>query len=113
MHRAIARGMRKVRARLKSQRRHFRFDCKLPVEIHVDMPGQVSVVHAVAHNISSGGMLIRCSSVVGALPQCHLSFRLPEWFPSVHRAHEIMTGVAVRHTDPSGHFFGVAFSRPI
>jgi len=83
-----------------------------PVDIHIDTPGQVSVINAVVKNISAGGMLIKCSAVMDMLTPCHLSFRIPEWFPGANRTAEVMTSARVRHADPSG-LIGLAFNSPL
>ena len=110
---AVRRGLSRMGVSGRNQRRFTRFDCMFPVEIHLDTPGQVSVINAVAQNISSGGMLLKCSALLDFLTPCHLSFRIPEWFPGASRTCEVMTYAHVRHADPSGQYIGVAFNAPI
>jgi hypothetical protein len=97
----------------KNQRRFPRFDCTIPVEIHVDTPGQISIINAVAKNISSGGMLILCAAALNDMTSCHLSFRMPEWFPGANRTCEVMAYAHVRHANPSAQLFGVSFDAPV
>lgn len=96
-----------------NQRQFPRFDCMIPVDIHLEAPGQVSVISAVAKNISSGGMLIKCAAALDSLTACHLSFHMPGWFPSSNRTCEVMTYAHVRHADPSSQLFGLSFDAPL
>lgn len=84
-----------------------------PIEIHLDTPGQVSIINGVAQNISSGGMLIKCSADIDTLTPCHVSFRMPEWFPSINRACEVMTQARVLHTSAAAMTLGIAFTQPL
>ena len=97
----------------KNRRRYFRFDCDVPVEIHVDSPGELSIITAVARNLSAGGMLVKCSMVPASLTPCHVAFRVPDWFPGAHQNREVMAYAHVRHADSSRKLFGVAFSSPL
>lgn len=109
----MKRGLNRLGVGSKNKRRFPRFDCTLPVEIHVDTPGQVSIINAVAKNISSGGMLIKCSAVLDSLTACHVSFRMPDWFPGASRTSEVMTNARVLHANVAGLTFGIAFSQPL
>ena len=109
----LKRGMQKMGFSARNQRKFPRFDCTIPVEVHLDAPGQISVIEAVAQNISSGGMLLKCSAAMDLLTPCHLSFRIPSWFPGAKRAHEVMAYAHVRHADPLNNYFGVAFNGPL
>lgn len=111
--RILKKGIRALGMQASNHRRYSRFDCAIPVEIHLDTPGQVAIINAVARNISAGGMLIRSSTVLDSLTPCHVSFRMPEWFPGKTRARDIMAYAHVRHSDPSDQFFGIAFTRPL
>jgi len=106
-------GLRRLGVSSRNQRRFPRFDCMIPVDIHLDTPGQISIINAVAQNVSSGGMLIKCATALSSLTSCHLSFRMPEWFPGANRTCEVMAYAHVRHADPSGQFFGVSFDAPL
>jgi len=97
----------------KNLRRFSRFECTIPVEIHLDRRGDLSVINAVAKNISSGGMLIKCATLPASITQLEVSFRMPEWFPSRNRTREITTKAHVRHNDPSSHYWGLAFTQPM
>lgn len=106
-------GLQRLGVGEKNQRQFPRFDCMIPVEIHVDTPGQISIINAVAKNISSGGMLIMCAAALNDMTSCHLSFRMPEWFPGANRTCEVMAYANVRHANPSAQLFGVSFNAPI
>jgi hypothetical protein len=97
----------------KNQRKSPRFDCMIPVEIHVDTPGQISIINAVAKNISTGGMLIMCAAALNDMTSCHLSFRMPEWFPGAKRTCDVMAYAHVRHANPAAQFFGLSFDSPL
>jgi hypothetical protein len=107
----VKRGLHKLGVSSKNQRRFQRFDCTFPIQIHLDTPGQISIINAVAKNISSGGMLVRCSAALDTLTSCHVSFRVPEWFPSAHRTSEVMTQARVLHASAASLTFGIAFSQ--
>ena len=109
----IKRGATRLGFHSKNKRHFPRFDCTIPVEIHLDTPGQVSVINAVAQNISSGGMLIKCSTILDALTSCHVSFKVPEWFPNANRTRDIMANALIRHANPSDMTFGLAFTQPV
>jgi hypothetical protein len=96
-----------------NRRKSIRYNCTVPVEIHQDMPGQVSIMNAVAQNISSGGMLLKCSAVLDSLSQCCVMFKMPEWFPGANRACEVMNYAQVQRAEPSGQYYGVAFKNPL
>jgi len=97
----------------RDKRRSTRYDCLIPVEIHVDSPGQVSVINAEAENISTGGMRLKCSTILDSFTPCHVLFKIPEWFPSANRAAEIMAAATVLHTCASGLTCGIAFRQPL
>lgn len=97
----------------KNRRRYVRYECSIPVEVHIDSPGQLSILKAEAHNISSGGMLIKCPSLPESQAPCHVSFLVPEWFPLTHADRDAMAAGQVKHTDRKRSTFGVAFIRPL
>ena len=97
----------------RNRRKYFRFDCEVPVELHLDSPGQLSIINAVARNISAGGMLIKCPMVPASLTPCHVSFHVPDWFPGAHQNREVMAYAHVLHADSARRLFGVAFSNPL
>lgn len=97
----------------KNRRRFFRFSCDFPIELHVDLPGELCIINGVARNLSAGGMLIKCSSVPASQTPCHVAFTVPDWFPGGHQNREVMAYAHVRHTDQSRHLFGVSFSNPL
>lgn len=96
-----------------NRRQSVRYSCELPVEIHQDASGQVSIANAIAQNISSGGMLLKCSAVLDSLSQYCVMFKMPEWFPSAKRACEIMTYAHVQRANPTGHYYGVVFKHSL
>jgi len=106
----VKHGLRRTRDKQLDKRKYTRFDCMIPVEIHVDTPGQVSIINAVAKNISSGGMLIKCAKVFIPPTSCHLSFHLPPWFYGAKKSGgEVMAFAHVRHADPVRQLFGACF----
>ncbi len=109
----MKRGLNSMGIQDRNKRRFTRYDCMFPVEIHVDTPGQVEVITAEAKNISSGGMLLKCSAVLDSFTRCHVSFRMPEWFPGASHAGEIMAAATVLHANASGLTCGLAFSQPL
>ncbi|MEI8138237.1 MAG: PilZ domain-containing protein [bacterium] len=109
----MKRGLSKIGVSPKNQRRFHRFDCMFPIQIHLDTPGQISIINAVAKNISSGGMLVKCSAALDALTSCHVSFRVPEWFPSANRTSEVMAQARILHASAASLTFGIAFSQPL
>jgi hypothetical protein len=94
-------------------RRDVRYDCNIPVEVHLDSPGHLSIFSAVACNISSGGMLIKCPTLPDSMAPCHVSFTVPDWFPFPRTDRNAMAYAHVRHTNPMHSTFGVAFSSPL
>jgi hypothetical protein len=110
---AMKHAVGRFRFARSNQRQFPRFDCMIPVDIHLDTPGQISVISAVAKNISSGGMLIKCAAAFDSLTSCHLSFHMPGWFPSTNRTCEVMTYAHVRHADASGQLLGLSFDTPL
>ena len=109
----MKRGLNSMGLQARDKRRFTRYDCVFPVEIHVDTPGQVEVITAEAKNISSGGMLLKCSAVLDSFTRCHVSFQMPEWFPGASRAVEIMAAATILHANASGLTCGIAFSQPL
>ncbi|MEI7880149.1 MAG: PilZ domain-containing protein [bacterium] len=109
----VKRNLHRLGIRTRNQRRFPRFECTLPVEIHLDTPGQVSIINAVAQNVSAGGMLVKCSAVLDALTACHVSFRIPDWFPGASRTKEVMMNARVLHANVAGLTFGIAFNQPL
>lgn len=95
----------------QNRRRFHRFPCTLPVELHIDIPGQLAVISAVAKNLSRGGMLIACPTLPPLMSTCHVAFRIPEWVPfSAGRHPQIFAKAHVQHRDKAGMNFGLAFS---
>ena len=113
LRRATHSGLRRVGMNLKNQRMFTRFDCTIPVQIHTDTPGELSIINAVAKNVSSGGMLIKCATALCTLTTCHISFHMPDWLPGSNRSREVIAYAHVRHVDASGQYFGVAFNAPV
>jgi len=109
----MKRGLSSMGLEARDKRRFTRYECLFPVEIHVDSPGQVEVITAEAKNISSGGMLLKCSAVLDSFTRCHVSFQIPEWFPGASRAVEIMAAATILHASASGLTCGIAFSQPL
>ena len=109
----LKRGFKSMGMRARNKRRFHRYDCAFPVEVHFDSPGQVSVVEAEARNISSGGMLLKCSTVIESFTHCHVSFQLPEWFPCAAASSDVMTAAKVLHASAAGLTFGIAFNHPL
>lgn len=97
----------------KNRRRYVRYECSIPVEVHLDSPGQLSILKAEALNLSSGGMLIKCPSLPKSTTPCHISFVVPEWFPLKHADRDAMAAGHVKHTDSAHATFGVAFISPL
>ena len=98
-----------------AERRRFpRYNCELPVELHMDSPGKVSIIAAVARNISFGGMLLECAEAPASLTSCHVSFRLPEWSPFGGAAEQdVMALARVRHNDRTHLTLNMAFAEPL
>lgn len=107
---------RKVRADApyQNRRRFHRFPCTLPVELHLESPGHLSILKAVARNISTGGMLVECPTIPSMMSACHVTFRVPPWGPfKAEHNRMVMAEARVQHCNPAGMNFGVAFSKPI
>lgn len=99
--------------KFSNRRRYTRYECEIPVEVHVDSPGHLAILTAVACNISAGGMLIKCETLPESMTPCHISFHVPEWFPFARAERDAMAYAHVRHTSPMNSTFGVAFSSPL
>jgi hypothetical protein len=120
--RAVAGGWNRFMVRRKEEadafpqnrRRFYRFRCSLPVELHFDTPGHLSIIKAVARDISSGGMRVECSAIPALMSACHVAFRIPEWGSFKIGSNSLVLAQAhVQHSDREGMSFGLAFSRPI
>lgn len=111
--RRLRRGLKSMGTRVRNKRRFERYDCTFPVEVHFDSPGQVAVIEAEAKNISAGGMLLKCSTVLESFTHCHVLFKMPEWFPGSGGSTEIMTAARVLHASAAGLTFGIAFNQPL
>ena len=100
---------------VKAERRRFhRYDCEVPVELHMDSPGELAIIAAVARNISSGGLLLECAEAPAALASCHVSFRLPEWIPfGGVTERDVMAFARVRHNDRIHLTLNLAFAQPL
>ena len=98
-----------------AERRRFpRHACELPVELHMDSPGELAIISAVAKNISVGGLLIECAATPQSLTSCHVSFRIPEWIPfDGVTERDVMTLAQVRHNDPIRLTLNLAFTPPL
>jgi hypothetical protein len=107
---------RKARAEAvpQNRRRFHRFQCTLPVELHLETPGHLSIIKAVARNISAGGMLIECATIPALMSACHVAFQVPEWGPfKTNRNRLVMAEARVQHCDRTGMNFGLAFASPL
>jgi hypothetical protein len=84
------------------------------LELHLESPGHLSILKAVARNISSGGMLVECPTVPAVMSACHVTFRIPEWGPfKAEHNRLVMAQARVQHCNQDGMHFGLAFSNPI
>jgi PilZ domain len=110
---ASKRGLQRFGIGARNRRKSIRYNCLVPVEIHQDTPGQVSIMNAVAQNISSGGMLVKCSAVLDSLNPCYVMFKMPEWFPGANRARTVMNYAHVQRAEPSRQNYGIAFKTPL
>jgi hypothetical protein len=94
-------------------RRFPRFSCSLPVELHIETPGHLSVLKAVARNISRGGMLIECATMPALKSACHVAFRVPDWVPFLVPDNLVLAEARVQHCDRNAMNFGLAFAQPL
>ena len=95
----------------QNRRLHSRFPCELPVELHLETPGNLSILNAVARDISRGGMLVECPTVPSLMSACYVTFRIPEWGPfKEHKNELVMAQARVQHCNPSRMSFGLAFA---
>ena len=91
-----------------------RYQCELPVDLHVDLPGQISIVAAVARNISAGGMLLECKSAPATLASCLVAFHVPDWFSfGADADRDVLVPALVRHGDRDHLTLGVSFATPL
>lgn len=102
---------RRTAAVPQNRRRYERYSCDLPVELHVENPGNLSILKAVAKDISRGGMLVECAAVPALMSACYVTFRIPEWGPfKEHKNELVMAQARVQHCNPSRMSFGLAFA---
>jgi hypothetical protein len=95
----------------QNRRTHSRFPCELPVELHLETPGNLSILNAVARDISRGGMLVECPTVPAIMSACYVTFRVPDWGPfKAHQNELVMAQARVQHCNPSRMSFGLAFA---
>jgi CheY-like chemotaxis protein len=95
----------------RAYRRSFeRFVCELPLELYFSSPGLVETVHAVARNISKGGMLIECPTFLPPKTSCQLSFKVPDWMPfKVGADRMVMLTAQACHADKNSGTYGLQF----
>ncbi len=99
---------------LQNRRRFQRFPCGLPVEVHLETPGHLSILNATARDISNGGMRVECATIPALMSACYVSFQIPEWGPfKAGYRKQVMAQARVQHCHPGGMSFGLAFLRPI
>jgi len=100
---------------LKRNRRRFdRHPCEFPVQLHVDSPGSVRVVEAVARNISNHGMLLQCAHLPKLNTLCLLEFAFPQWSaPGRDEVRPVSIRAEIRHCERVQGTFGVAFAVPL
>lgn len=114
MGQLLARGQRRADPSPAERRHSQRFSFDAPVELHLEVPGHLSIVKAKACNLSRGGMLLECETLPQLMAACHVAFKLPEWGPFKGRANPyVMAEARVRHINWEGMRFGVMFARPL
>jgi len=105
---------REAALRANERRRFPRFECSLPVTLHIDTPGHLEIIEAMAMNLSTGGMLLKAATVPERAASCHVEFSVPGWFPRLlHGGHTVMSEACVRYNDKTRGIFGLAFARPL
>lgn len=96
------------------QRSFPRYPCELEVGIGYISSGVIEVAHAVARNISKGGMLIEYSKTLDSMASYHLSFTVPEWMifkSDADRA--VAVASQVRHSSRTSGAYGLQFLEPL
>lgn len=98
----------------RNRRRHDRHPCEFPVQLHLESPGSVQVVEAVARNISNHGMLLQCVQLPKVNSLCLLEFGFPQWSaPGRDEVKPVSIRAEIRHSEPALGTFGVAFAIPL
>lgn len=104
----------RVAAVPQNRRRFHRFKCSLPVELHLQAPGNLSIVGAIARDISCGGMRVECPTIPALMSACHVAFRIPEWGSfKTERNRLVLAQARVQHCDRASMSFGLTFASPI
>lgn len=101
------------RTNFSDRRSYERYQGSFPVEIITGRPGAGAVYHGVAHDISSGGLLLEVPGIPESETRFRVSFRLPEGvMPEEYIHSSINTEADVCHRKPDG-TLGVKFVVPI
>lgn len=96
------------------RRQFHRYPCELPIELRLDSSGEQKVIKAMARNISGGGLLIECPTILAPLTPCQVSFSLPAGYPfSRPGSQSILQEGLVRHCHESLFSFGLEFTSPL
>lgn len=105
----------KSRPDYSDRRKATRYDAQFPVEIHVGSGERKTIYHAIAHDVSDGGLLLEAQDIPATEQRFRLAFRLPDGsMPEEFLHSAVEVNGEVRHrTGENGTMLGVAFEQPL